>query len=83
MQNLVFATGLLLEQWSWRSAFWLNVVLAAAAFAGTWIFVPESAEADHPRLDVGGAVLAVAGLVALVYSVIEAPTRGWGWARCA
>ncbi|OIJ68021.1 MFS transporter [Streptomyces mangrovisoli] len=74
----VFATGLLLEQWSWRSAFWLNVVLAAVAFAGTWIFVPESAEADHPRLDVGGAVLAVAGLVALVYSVIEAPTRGWG-----
>ncbi|GGW13371.1 MFS transporter [Streptomyces capoamus] len=74
----VFATGALLEEWSWRSAFWLNVALAAAAFIGTLRCVPESAEADQPRLDAAGALLSVAGLVALVYSVIEAPTRGWG-----
>ncbi|MCS0603418.1 MFS transporter [Streptomyces sp. LP11] len=73
----VFATGALLEQWSWRSAFWLNVTLAAVALVGTLVFVPESAEANRPRLDVTGALLSVAGLVALVYSVIEAPTRGW------
>ncbi|MGV9245509.1 MFS transporter [Streptomyces sp. NPDC003710] len=74
----VFATGTLLEQWSWRSVFWLNVALAAVALVGTLRWIPESAEADQPRLDVAGALLAVAGLVALVYSVIEAPTRGWG-----
>ncbi|MFJ7146988.1 MFS transporter [Streptomyces sp. NPDC100445] len=74
----VFATGALLEQWSWRSVFWLNVALAAVALAGTFRVVPESAEAQRPRLDVAGALLSVAGLVALVYSVIEAPTRGWG-----
>ncbi len=74
----IFATGSLLEAWSWRSVFLLNVVLAAAALTGTALFVPESADPDQPRLDVVGALLAMVGLVALVYSVIEAPTRGWG-----
>lgn len=39
--------------------------------------MPESADPDAPRLDVGGAVVAVAALVALVFSVIEAPGYGW------
>ncbi|WP_406377326.1 MFS transporter [Streptomyces sp. NBC_00197] len=73
----LFATGALLEGWSWRSVFLLNVALALVALIGTLLFVPESAEPQQPRLDIGGALLAVAGLVALVYSVIEAPTRGW------
>ncbi|WP_435176729.1 MFS transporter [Actinacidiphila sp. bgisy145] len=73
----LLTSGLLLHVWSWRAVFGLNVVLAVVALAGTLVFVPESAEADRPRLDVGGALLAVAGLLALVYSVIEAPTRGW------
>ncbi|MFD7791286.1 MFS transporter [Streptomyces sp. NPDC059759] len=73
----LFATGALLEGWSWRSVFLLNVALALVALIGTLLFVPESAEPRQPRLDIGGALLAVAGLVALVYSVIEAPTRGW------
>ncbi|WP_406177216.1 MFS transporter [Streptomyces sp. NBC_00996] len=73
----ILATGALLEQWSWRSVFLLNVALALVAFMGTLWQVPESAEPEQPRLDVTGAILAVVGLVALVYSVIEAPTRGW------
>src|SRR6185437_14417345 len=54
---------------------------AVIAIAGTLRFVPESADHDSPRLDLGGAVLAVVGLVALVYSIIEAPSQGWGSAR--
>ncbi|MFD0277679.1 MFS transporter [Kitasatospora sp. NPDC127111] len=73
----LLASGTLLEFWSWRAVFLLNVLLAVAALAGTLLFVPESADPDAPRLDVGGALLATAGLGALVYSVIEAPTRGW------
>ncbi len=57
--------------------FGLNVVLAAAAIAGTLRFVPESADPKVPRVDIGGAILAVLGMVALVYSIIEAPTEGW------
>jgi EmrB/QacA subfamily drug resistance transporter len=73
----LLASGLVLQAWSWRSVFALNVVLAAVAIAGTLRVVPESADDRAPKVDVGGAALAVAGLVALVYSVIEAPDAGW------
>lgn len=73
----VLTTGALLTQWSWRAAFVFNVVLAVAAIAGTVAVVPESADPDAPRVDVIGALISVVGLCALVYSVIEAPERGW------
>ena len=73
----VLASGLLLEAWSWRSIFALNVVLVIAAIVGTLRFVPESADPAAPRLDVPGALLAGLGLIVLVYSIIEAPTHGW------
>jgi EmrB/QacA subfamily drug resistance transporter len=73
----LLTSGLVLEQWSWRAVFAVNVVLAVAAIAGTLRFVPESADRDAPRLDWFGAVLAAAGLGLLVYAVIEAPTAGW------
>jgi len=73
----LLASGLLLAAFSWRSIFGFNVVLAAFALAGTLRLVPESADPDAPRVDVGGAVLAILALVALVFSVIEAPTYGW------
>jgi MFS family permease len=73
----LLASGALLTGFSWRSIFGLNVVLAALALAGTLRFVPESADPDAPRLDLGGALIAVLGLFALVFSVIEAPTYGW------
>jgi EmrB/QacA subfamily drug resistance transporter len=77
----ILVSGLVLQVWSWPSVFALNVILAAAAIAGTVRFVPESADPDTPRLDLGGAALAVAGLVALVYSIIQAPDQGWLSAR--
>src|SRR5579863_200254 len=77
----LLVSGLVLEAWSWPSVFGLNVILAAAAVAGAIRFVPESADQDSPRLDLTGALLAVVGLVALVYSIIEAPSQGWGSAR--
>ena len=77
----LLTSGIVLEVWSWPSVFGLNVILAGAAIAGTLRFVPESADPKAPRLDVSGAVLAVAGMVALVYSIIEAPSHGWLSAR--
>jgi MFS family permease len=77
----VLCSGALLEFFSWPSAFGLNVVLAAAAIVGAYLIVPESADGNAPRLDLGGAALSVAGLVTLVYSIIEAPNAGWLSAR--
>ena len=73
----LLCSGTLLEFFSWRSVFGLNVVLAVISIVGTIRFVPESADKKAPRLDVGGAALVVVGLVALVFSIIEAPTAGW------
>ncbi len=77
----VLVSGALLTTFSWQSVFGVNVALAIVAIVGTLRVVPESADPDAPRLDVVGAVIAVVGLVAFVFSVIEAPTAGWLSAR--
>ncbi len=56
-------------------------MLSVLALAGTLRFVPESADPNAPRLDLTGASIATAGLLALVFSVIEAPSQGWLAAR--
>jgi EmrB/QacA subfamily drug resistance transporter len=73
--------GVLLHWFSWRAAFAVNVVLAVIALVGAVRFVPESSQPDAPALDKGGALLATVGLVALVFSIIEAPDAGWLSAR--
>jgi EmrB/QacA subfamily drug resistance transporter len=77
----LLATGVVLEAWSWRSVFALNVALAVIAIIGTLWVIPDSADPRAPRLDLVGALITVAGLGVLVYSVIEAPTHGWGSAH--
>ncbi|MGD0055418.1 MAG: MFS transporter [Acidimicrobiales bacterium] len=73
----LLCSGILLQWFSWQAAFAVNVVLATVALAGTIRFVPESSQPDAPALDKGGALLATIGLVALVFSIIEAPDAGW------
>jgi EmrB/QacA subfamily drug resistance transporter len=77
----LLASGVLLEAWSWRAVFGLNVALSLAAIVGTLRVIPESADLSAPKLDVVGALITVAGLGTLVYSIIEAPTSGWSSAR--
>src|SRR5690606_2975055 len=43
---------------------------------GLWL-LPESKESHHGRIDVIGALLSIAGLVVLVYGLIEG--GHWGW----
>jgi MFS transporter, DHA2 family, multidrug resistance protein len=44
--------------------------------AGRYL-LPMSRDPAAPRLDPIGALLSVTGLVALLWSIIEAPTKGW------
>jgi EmrB/QacA subfamily drug resistance transporter len=74
----LLVSGLLLEWFAWQSVFVLNIVLAAAALAGTLAVVPRSKDENPSRLDAMGALLSVAALAALVYGIIEGPTQGWG-----
>jgi Na+/melibiose symporter-like transporter len=49
----------------------------AALVAGRFL-VPTSKDPSAPRLDFTGTVLSAAGLLTLLYGIIEAPTKGWG-----
>jgi EmrB/QacA subfamily drug resistance transporter len=69
--------GLLLEHFSWHSVFLINVPVIILALVAGWYLVPTSRDPNAPRIDVLGAVLSIAGLVALVWSLIEAPRYGW------
>jgi EmrB/QacA subfamily drug resistance transporter len=74
--------GFLVEHLSWRAIFFLNVPLALAVLAIVFWRVPESrAAGEDARLDVWGALLATAGLGALVYGLIEAATASLRDAR--
>ena len=69
--------GLLLVHFSWRSVFFVSVPIAVIALvAGAWM-LPESRDSRPGRFDPAGALLSVAGAGLLVWTVIEAPRRGW------
>jgi EmrB/QacA subfamily drug resistance transporter len=69
--------GWLLESFWWGSAFLVMAPVAALGVVLVALTVPSSRDPEAPRLDVAGLLLSTAGLAALVYTIIEAPTRGW------
>jgi EmrB/QacA subfamily drug resistance transporter len=69
--------GWLLEHFSWRSVFVVNVPVVVAALVAGRLTIPESRAPDAGRLDPAGALLSVAGLSALLYAVTEGPEKGW------
>jgi DHA2 family multidrug resistance protein-like MFS transporter len=73
--------GWLLTHYAWGSVFLINAPVIAVAVAGVWLLVPESRDPEAPPLDWVGAVLAVTGVSALVYGIIEEPANGWSDAR--
>lgn len=54
------------------------VPVALLAFAATWVWVPESNDPAAARLDPPGLAASSAAIGILVYTIIEAPDRGWG-----
>ena len=70
--------GALLEPFDWTSIFWLSAGVSAVALLATLAVVPESRDTDAPPLDLPGALLSIAGLGGLVYTIIEQPQKGWG-----
>jgi EmrB/QacA subfamily drug resistance transporter len=69
--------GFLVEQFGWQEIFTVNLPIAALALGAGAFLVPTSKDPTAPRLDVLGALLSIAGLVALVFALIEAPVKGW------
>ena len=70
--------GALTEYLSWRWCLYVNDLLAIVAVAGAVRLLERHPRDPDVRIDWPGTVLVVAGLVAVVYGLSEAETKGWG-----
>jgi EmrB/QacA subfamily drug resistance transporter len=70
--------GLLLRHFAWSSVFYVNVPVVIIALAAGRLLLPESRDPNAGRFDPLGAILSVAGITLLTWSIIEAPQHGWG-----
>ncbi|MBA3808666.1 MAG: MFS transporter, partial [Solirubrobacterales bacterium] len=70
--------GLLLSFSGWPSVFVALVPVSLLAAFVVYRVVPESRDPATPPLDRGGLITASAAIGLLIYTIIEAPGRGWG-----
>ena len=69
--------GVLIVNFSWQAVFLINVPIVVAALALGLFLVPDSRDPEHAALDLPGAAVSTTAVLALVYGIIEAPSRGW------
>jgi EmrB/QacA subfamily drug resistance transporter len=79
--GLVF--GGVLTELGWRWTFFLPVPVALVALLAGIRLVPDSGRPLSTRraFDVPGAISLTAGMLLLVYTLVEAPEKGWASAR--
>lgn len=71
--------GVLTDLLTWEWTFFVNVPVGIAAFVLSLRLVPDSRAEHRPdSVDLAGAVSVTAGLVVLVYGIVEAEQAGWG-----
>jgi len=63
----------------WRSVFLINIPIIVLAVPAAWLLLRESKAQSAARLDVSGAVLLAAGLLAFVVPLIEGRAHHWPW----
>src|SRR5205807_463450 len=77
LASFILLGGSLVDAWSWRLVFLVNLPLAAVVIMVALRHVPESWDPEAGRrLDVPGAVLGALGLAALTYASIAAGKEG-------
>jgi EmrB/QacA subfamily drug resistance transporter len=68
--------GLLLAHFWWGSVFLINVPFTAASVAAIALLVPESKNPNPGRIDSVGVLASIAGLVLVVYGIIQGGDKG-------
>jgi EmrB/QacA subfamily drug resistance transporter len=69
--------GVLVSYLSWRWVFFINLPIAAVAFALAPTLIPESRSPDRGRPDYLGAMLVTAALSLIVYGLLAKAGRPW------
>jgi EmrB/QacA subfamily drug resistance transporter len=69
--------GVLVTAFSWRSIFFVNLPVGAAAVLGAVFFCPNVRKPGGRRLDVRGTLLATLGLLGICYGLIEGQRYNW------
>ncbi len=72
--------GAIVQGASWQWIFWLNVPVGLATAALAALRLTES-RGPRPQLDIVGLLLAAAGLFALTWAPVRAPSVGWASAE--
>jgi EmrB/QacA subfamily drug resistance transporter len=69
--------GALLEEFWWGSAVLVNLPVVAIAAVAVALVSPRSRDSHATPLDPVGSLLALVGMVSLLYGIIEGAERGW------
>src|SRR3954454_13713106 len=69
--------GFLLEHFWWGSIFIVNVPIVIAGLILGYLFIPESSDPAHGKLDPIGALLSIVALGSILWAIIEGPSKGW------
>src|SRR2546426_747032 len=70
--------GLIVSNWGWRWIFYVNVPVGALILVLTARVIPDMRPGRPHRLDFRGVGLATAGLLAVIYGLIEGQRYDWG-----
>jgi EmrB/QacA subfamily drug resistance transporter len=70
--------GFLVTHFGWRSIFTVNLPIGAITFALALLLIPDLRPGRRHRLDLAGVVLATAGLLGVIYGLIEGQRYDWG-----
>ncbi len=72
----MLGSGAILHLWSWQMIFWAFTAAAAVLFL-LGLTIATSKESVVTPLDWIGALLIGVGVAAVVFAILEVPTRGW------
>jgi EmrB/QacA subfamily drug resistance transporter len=73
--------GLIAEHLTWSWIFFVNVPVGVLGIVASFLFIDESKDETHERLDIPGLFTSGVGLFALTFALIEGNSYGWSSGR--
>jgi EmrB/QacA subfamily drug resistance transporter len=70
--------GFLVTHFGWRSIFTVNLPIGVLTFVLAYLLIPDLRPGRKHRLDILGVALATAGLLGVIFGLIEGQRYDWG-----